>query len=523
MKTPLRPSDPRVLGDYRLSARLGQGGMGTVYLGHGPQGRPVAIKVVKPELAYEDEFRARFRSEVNRARQVPPFCTAELLDADFDHELPYLVTEFVDGPSLQEIVAGQGPLSGGSLHSVAVGVATALAAIHGAGVIHRDLKPANVLFALGNPKVIDFGIARAFEATSQHTGTDQMVGTVAYMAPERFDADSSRIGPAADVFAWGVVVTYAGTGRTPFGGDTAAATAGAILTRPPKLDGLPQPLHDLVARALAKEPERRPTAFELLEELVAAGAATTVSGTGRPELQQAARAALRTGHDQAGDRRTGTVSRWLAPLLSVLGVLAVASVVFAFTPARDLVLGEEPASAPGPAPSASGPSSTDDDAGLVEAPAVSRTPAAPKCRDTDISVSVTAQGENPAALGTQKGLVSIKNTSNAACRVDGRIHLSLYDPTDSRIDVPTSSVNEPGEPVEILLKPGTGAFQGIKWQACDRNECAAGNTMRGSLEPSDRGEVVTLEGFPDPNRPDIAMSSLKLGTMQPSRQGIVAW
>jgi eukaryotic-like serine/threonine-protein kinase len=283
MKTPLRPTDPRTLGGYRLSARLGQGGMGTVYLGHGPGGRPVAIKVVKPELAYEEEFRARFRSEVNRARQVPPFCTAELLDADFDHETPYLVTEFVDGPSLQEVVTEQGPLSGGNLHSVAVGVATALAAIHGAGVIHRDLKPANVLFALGSPKVIDFGIARAFEATSQHTGTDQMVGTVAYMAPERFDSDSSRIGPAADVFAWGVVVAYAGTGRTPFGGDTAAATAGAILTRPPKLDGLPQPLRDLVARTLEKEPELRPTAFELLDQLVAAGAPTTddVAGAAR--------------------------------------------------------------------------------------------------------------------------------------------------------------------------------------------------------------------------------------------------
>jgi serine/threonine protein kinase len=154
MRTPLRPSDPQFLGDYRLLARLGQGGMGTVYLGQDRHGRPVAVKVVKPELAYEEEFRARFRSEVNRARQVPPFCTAELLDADADHETPYLVVEYVDGPSLAEVVAEQGRLTGGNLHSVAVGVATALAAIHGAGVIHRDLKPANVLFALGTPKVM---------------------------------------------------------------------------------------------------------------------------------------------------------------------------------------------------------------------------------------------------------------------------------------------------------------------------------------------------------------------------------
>ncbi|WP_123678726.1 protein kinase domain-containing protein [Couchioplanes caeruleus] len=133
MRGPLLPGDPRRLGGYRLEGRLGQGGMGTVYLGYGPDGRPVAIKVIKPEYAYEEQFRARFRSEVTRARQVPPFCTAEVLDADADHETPYLVVEYVDGPSLAEIVAQQGPLSSGNLYSVAVGVATVLAAIHGAG------------------------------------------------------------------------------------------------------------------------------------------------------------------------------------------------------------------------------------------------------------------------------------------------------------------------------------------------------------------------------------------------------
>src|SRR4051812_29342513 len=284
MSKPLRAGDAVRIGGYDLVGRLGEGGMGTVFLGRGPDERPVAIKTVRPEYAHDQEFRGRFRSEVNRARQVPPFCTAEVLDADPDHPTPYLVVEYVDGPSLAEVIAEQGPLTGGNLHSVAVGVATALAAIHGAGVIHRDLKPANVLFALGTPKVIDFGIARAFEATSQHTGTVQMVGTVAYMAPERFDSDSSRIGPAADVFAWGVVVAYAGIGRTPFGGDSAAATAGAILTRPPRLDGLPAPLRGLVARTLEKDPDRRPTAFDLLDELVTTGAPTTVNLAGRPEL-----------------------------------------------------------------------------------------------------------------------------------------------------------------------------------------------------------------------------------------------
>jgi eukaryotic-like serine/threonine-protein kinase len=182
-----------------------------------------------------------------------------------------------------------------------------------------------------------------------------------------------------------------------------------------------------------------------------------------------------------------------------------------------------PSATPGPTGSKTPTAGDDEETGPVEAPAVSKTPAPPKCRDTDVEIVVTAQSDNPAALGTQKGLVTIENTSSAACRLDGRVYLSVYDPTDSRIDVPTSSVDEPGKAVEVLLKPGTGAFQGVKWQACDRNDCPAGNTMRGSFSSSARGEVVTLEGFPDPNRPDIAMSSLKLGTIQPSRQGVVAW
>jgi len=297
---PLRPGDPRQLGGYQLLRRLGEGGMGTVFLACADADeRLVAVKVIRPEYASEDEFRARFRSEVTRARQVPPFCTAEVLDADPEHETPYLVVEYVDGPSLAEVVQEQGPLTAGNLHSVAIGVATALAAIHGAGVIHRDLKPRNVLFSLGTPKVIDFGIARALEVTSQHTRTDQMVGTVAYMAPERFDSDSRQVGTAADVFAWGAVVTYAGTGRTPFAADSPAATAARILTQPPELSGLPTPLRDLVARTLAKEPRDRPSAHELLDLLLAAGPQEALTLAERPELKRAAEAAQHTGRHRS--------------------------------------------------------------------------------------------------------------------------------------------------------------------------------------------------------------------------------
>jgi hypothetical protein len=350
---PLRPGDPPRLGHYELVGRLGEGGMGSVFLARDPQGRQVAIKVVRPDLSHDDEFRGRFRSEVNRARQVPPFCTAEVRDADPDHDPPYLVVEYVDGPSLAEVVRRQGPLSPAGLHSMAVGIATALTAIHGAGVIHRDLKPGNVLFALGGVKVIDFGIARAFEATSQHTRTDQVVGTVSYMAPERFDAESSRtVGPAADIFAWGAVVGYAATGRTPFAADSPPATAMRILTQPPDLTGLTGPLRGLVERALAKEPGDRPTARELLDELLTAarqpadGAAPTRAlptlraGSGQPAQPSspaagtpaspvagaAAGPAGGAATGPAGDGRerpAGGRRRWLIGLVVAAAVVAV--------------------------------------------------------------------------------------------------------------------------------------------------------------------------------------------------------
>ncbi len=288
----LHARDPRRLGEYELIGRLGEGGMGTVYLARDPAGRQVAVKVIRADLAHDDEFRRRFRSEVARVQQVPPFCTAEVLDADPEHEQPYLVVEFVDGPSLADVVERSGPLTAANLHSVAIGVATALTAIHGAGVIHRDLKPRNVLLAPGSPKVIDFGIARAIEATGDHTAPDQMVGTVAYMAPERFGPEAdSPLTPAADVFAWGGVVAYAGTGRTPFAADSPPATAARILTHPPDLTGLSGTLRTLVARALHKDPTQRPSARELLDLLLDGShrpAATAKALAEQPDLRAAA-------------------------------------------------------------------------------------------------------------------------------------------------------------------------------------------------------------------------------------------
>ncbi|MFC4071646.1 serine/threonine protein kinase [Actinoplanes subglobosus] len=340
MADPLRPTDPLSIGRYRTLRRLGTGGMGSVFLAEDPAGRLVAVKVIRPEYAHEPEYRARFRSEVNRAREVPPFCTAEVLDADPDHETPYLVVEYVDGPSLDEVVADQGPLTGGSLHGVAVGVAAALAAIHGAGVVHRDLKPRNVLFALGTPKVIDFGIARPLDPTSFHTRADQVVGTLAYMAPERLDTDTDRLPtPAVDVFAWGAVVTFAGTGRTPFGGDSPAVTAARILTQPPRVGDLPPYLAELVAAALEKEPENRPTAPEMLDRLLVTGAP---SAPPLPvELQRSAEAAQQSGRFETGPRKRRGRGR-LAMIAAASAVTAVAVAVAAGVALRPSLSQPEP-------------------------------------------------------------------------------------------------------------------------------------------------------------------------------------
>jgi len=279
---PLRPEDPRRLGAYELTARLGEGGMGRVYLGRSPAGQLVAVKMIRTDVAKGEEFRRRFRGEVARARQVPPFCTAEVLDADPDHDPPYLVIEYVDGPDLGTVVRERGPLSPANLYGLAIGVATALTAIHGAGVIHRDLKASNVLLAPGSPRVIDFGIAREVDTTARQTSTGELIGTVAYMAPERLEPAGRELTRAADVFAWGVVVAYAGTGRVPFPADSLPAMAVRILTQEPDLAGLTAELRDLVAEALAKDPARRPSARDLLDRLLVSGHQGVARAAGAP-------------------------------------------------------------------------------------------------------------------------------------------------------------------------------------------------------------------------------------------------
>jgi serine/threonine protein kinase len=266
MVTPLEPGDPRRLGRWRLVGRLGAGGMGVVYLGRrrGRRHRRVAIKVPRAEFARDAHFRDRFRREAEAASAITARGVARVLEVRADGERPYLVTEYVEGPTLHAAVTTDGPLAGPHLVSFAVGVAEAVAAMHAARVTHRDLTPGNVILGRFGPKVIDFGIARAADDLTL-TQTGARIGTPAWMAPEQARGD--RVGPAADTFAWGSLVAFAGTGRHPFGNGRVDAVLYRVVHEPADLAGLDPAVAPLVARALDKDAAARPGPRELLDAL----------------------------------------------------------------------------------------------------------------------------------------------------------------------------------------------------------------------------------------------------------------
>ncbi|WP_433698886.1 protein kinase domain-containing protein [Nocardiopsis sp. CA-288880] len=264
--TPLQSSDPRVIPPFAVHGRLGAGGMGVVYGAVGPDGRWAAVKVVRPEYAGEPEFRSRFASEVALMHRVRARCIAPVLAHDTRAELPWYATPYLPGPTLGARVRQGGALAPHQARVVAAGMAEAIAAIHAAGVVHRDLKPANVILAPDGPKVLDFGIARAADATAL-TRTGGLVGSPAWMSPERYRGTS---GPEADVFAWGAMVAYTATGRPPFGDGGAETLMYRILREDPDLEGLPPELEEPVTRALDKDPASRPSAGELLHRVAAA-------------------------------------------------------------------------------------------------------------------------------------------------------------------------------------------------------------------------------------------------------------
>ncbi|MFG2208870.1 PQQ-binding-like beta-propeller repeat protein [Streptomyces sp. NPDC048638] len=265
---PLQTGDPESLGDYRLVARLGAGGMGRVYLARTSGGRTCAVKVVRPELAEDADFRRRFQHEVSIARAVSGPYTAAVVDADTEAALPWLATAFVLGPALDDVIEGHGPLPEASVRALGAGLAAALGGIHAAGLVHRDLKPSNVLLAADGPRVIDFGIARAVDG-ERLTSTGVVVGSPGFIPPEQ--ATGQVAGPQGDVFSLGVVLAYAVSGRRPFGTGSAAGLLYQVAHGEPDLTGIPEALRPLVGQCLAKDPQARPTPDRLVAELAPDG------------------------------------------------------------------------------------------------------------------------------------------------------------------------------------------------------------------------------------------------------------
>ena len=305
----LAPGEPELIGPYRVRGRLGTGGMGRVYLGLSPGGRSVAVKVIRADLAQDAEFRARFRREVAVARKVSGLFTAPVIDADVDGPVPWLATAYVPGPSLADAVSEHGPLPAASVLALARGLAEGLSAIHAAGVVHRDLKPANVLLAQDGPRVIDFGISRAVEASAlTHTGL--VVGSPGFMSPEQ--AEGREVGPPSDIFSLGAVLAFAATGQGPFGSGSTPALVYRVVHSGPQLDLVPAEVRSLAERCLAKDPALRPTAADLLAAAVypAAGwlsapvtrameAAPLTTTARRAVTATSAQAAVASAHDPA--------------------------------------------------------------------------------------------------------------------------------------------------------------------------------------------------------------------------------
>lgn len=285
MPRPLTPEDPREVGGYELVGRLGEGGMGVVYLGRTERGAPVAIKTIRTVHAHDDEFRARFRRELDATLRVGGGYVAQVIDADLDAAPPFFVTEFIPGDTLEQRIVRQGPLHGDKLVAVAVGIATGLAELHEAGVAHRDITPRNVVLSPEGPKIIDLGVAHMLGATRM-TRTGLSMGTPAWMAPEHARGDD--VGQPADIFAWASLVLYAATGEPPFGEGRAEAVLYRIVHDAPDTSALAPPLRGLVEEALGKEPADRPAALDVASELAgtephlvatAAGTATMLQRT----------------------------------------------------------------------------------------------------------------------------------------------------------------------------------------------------------------------------------------------------
>ncbi|MBN0045504.1 serine/threonine protein kinase [Streptomyces actuosus] len=304
----LRREDPRVVGSFRLHRRLGAGGMGVVYLGSDKKGQRVALKVIRPDLAEDQEFRSRFAREVSAARRIRGGCTARLVAADLDAERPWFATQYVPGPSLHDKVAAEGPLGAADVAAIGAALSEGLVAVHEAGVVHRDLKPSNILLSPKGPRIIDFGIAWATGAsTLTHVGT--AVGSPGFLAPEQ--VRGAAVTPATDVFSLGATLAYASTADSPFGHGSSEVMLYRVVHEEPHLHGVPDALAPLVRTCLAKDPDERPSTLELSLRLkeIATREAHHGAADVRPPSPRTAEAERTTGRLADGSYPERTLRR----------------------------------------------------------------------------------------------------------------------------------------------------------------------------------------------------------------------
>ncbi|MET7326682.1 serine/threonine-protein kinase [Nonomuraea sp. NPDC005650] len=452
MASPLRPDDPAALGPYRLVGRLGEGGQGVVYLAHSAAGEQVAVKLLS---AGDQQTRARLARELDALEGIASFCTARVLDVSADGPRPYVVSEFVDGPSLAERVRERGPLRGGDLERLAVGTATALAAIHAAGIVHRDFKPSNVLLGPDGPRVVDFGIARAEGAATMTSG---LIGTPAYLAPEQING--SPASPASDVFAWAASILFAATGTSPFGADTVPAVLHRVLHAEPDLSPLPPRLRGVIASCLAKDPSRRPTAQHLMVSLVnpntPQGPPGPPAGPGAPAgpgIQAApgapaspgVPAGLRTGPQVAAATQETRRARSRGLLIGALaGLVALAAAV-----ATTLYLNSTPA-----------PLADRDDRSASATPPDSPSPSSPSDTGTPTESPSGTPTESPSETGTESPSATGTPQESASTDPGGKPRIpAAYAGTWTGRTESTNPLDTDGAENTVVLKPDASTAQ----------------------------------------------------------------
>ncbi len=516
----LKHGDPQVIGPYRLVGQLGSGGMGLVFLGLSAGGRPVAVKVVRAELAEDQEFRVRFGREVAAARRVSGLFTALVVDADVDGPVPWLATAYVAGPPLSEAVTSCGPMSVQSTLALAAGLAEGLSAIHAAGVVHCDLKPSNVLLSQDGPRVIDFGISRAAEMVPV-TGVGLVVGSPGFMSPEQ--ATGGKIGPPSDIFSLGAVLTFAATGGGPFGKGSRPELAYRLVYSPPSLDRLPAQLRPLVERCLAKDPRERPTADEVLAE---AGAVRPAADWPLCAFAQyiSPNPAVTTASGEA--RPSGRVSsrrRWRPLAAGAAASVLAASVVFTLAPpgaARHSSSAQAVPRATATRPVVSGTRSA--------APGSAEAPASPGPEPAPVIVPVVVTVTSPATSAGRIPSATATATKSPAAPASPTASPSPS-PSPSASASPHSPLSSPSpDPPQIT---SVGTYRRGIWVYFDVHYAAPGQGVEGFGFMGVNGSrwVEEIYPFSSPHRgivgPDSVAYPLNLGcgTARQHQAEVEAW